>query len=122
MKRMPSDRDINGWAYHIAGVIEEKGFYTPCSIGAEPPQEITECITDGDLMLGKLMLVTTEVSEAAEAVRLGDRANFEEEVADAMIRLLDICGRCGIDIEQAIADKMAVNKERPTRHGKQTRV
>lgn len=114
--------DLNSWASHIAGVIEDNGFYTPCSIGGGIPDEVAEHITDGDLMLGKLMLVTTEVSEAAEAVRLGDRANFEEEVADAVIRLLDICGRCGIDIQAAIADKMAINEERPVRHGKQTRV
>lgn len=71
-------------------------------------------------MLGKLMLVTTEVAEAAEATRKGDRENFEEELADIIIRVLDICGTMGIDIELSVAEKMAINENRPRLHGKQS--
>ena len=39
------------------------------------------------------------------------------EMADCMIRILDWCGREGIDIERVIAEKMAYNKTRPYRHG-----
>ncbi len=88
---------------------KSKGFFTPNNISE-----------DGDLMLGKLMLVVTEVSEAAEAVRLNDFDNFREELADTFIRLLDICGTCDIDIEAEIRGKMLVNDERPIKHGKAT--
>lgn len=64
------------------------------------------------------MLVVTELAEAAEAVRHSDQKNFEEEIADTFIRLLDICGTCKIDIDKAIADKMEYNEGRPIRHGK----
>ncbi len=101
---------MNELAKQITEWREEKGFYTPSSINGP----------DGDAMLGKLMLVVTEVAEAAEAVRHGDLDNFKEEIADAFIRLLDICGAMGIDIEEEIAQKMAVNKNRPQRHGKKT--
>lgn len=66
----------------------------------------------------KLMLVVTELSEAMEAYRHEDRENFEEEIADTFIRLLDISGSVGINVEEQISKKMAVNKKRPFRHGK----
>jgi NTP pyrophosphatase (non-canonical NTP hydrolase) len=74
----------------------------------------------GDEMLGKLMLVVTEVSEAAEAVRRGDQDNYEEELADIFIRLLEICGTQGIDPEDIIERKMKINHGRPHLHGKKT--
>jgi len=78
----------------------------------------------------KLMLVVTELSEAMEAYRhwlvdqhneeLGPKrvANFREELADAMIRLLDLTHSLGIDIGNEIRAKMEVNEARPERHGK----
>lgn len=84
-------------------------------------------ITSWDNMMEKLMLVVTEVSETAEAYRaiqkcqFDDReavALFREEIADTMIRLLDICGTLNIDIEAEIERKMAINRNRPHKHGK----
>jgi len=66
----------------------------------------------------KLMLVVTEVSEAMEAYRHEDKANFAEELSDTFIRLCDIVGSLGIDIEAEIEKKMAYNKKRPFKHGK----
>jgi NTP pyrophosphatase (non-canonical NTP hydrolase) len=39
------------------------------------------------------------------------------ELADVIIRVLDMCGALGIDIAAALADKMAFNETRPYRHG-----
>ncbi|MCY9708795.1 hypothetical protein [Paenibacillus alvei] len=39
------------------------------------------------------------------------------EFADVVIRVFDACGRYGIDLERAIAEKMAYNATRPQRHG-----
>lgn len=39
------------------------------------------------------------------------------EMADIVIRVFDACGRYGIDLEQAITEKMAYNATRPQRHG-----
>lgn len=39
------------------------------------------------------------------------------ELADIIIRVLDLCGAEGIDIEGAISDKMAFNAQRPWRYG-----
>lgn len=97
----------------------------------------------------KLMLIVTELSEAMEAYRklsdedlcvlanrrmtrmsgirggsLSDASeaaifNFEEELADAAIRLLDLTASLDIDIEEAISEKMQINEGRPLRHGKE---
>lgn len=39
------------------------------------------------------------------------------ELADCMIRILDYCGRAGIDIEEVIQIKHEYNKTRPYKHG-----
>ena len=99
--------NMNKISLDVAEFVAAKGFYTPTSIEEELP------------LLGKMMLVVSELGEAAEAVRHHDEANFAEELADTVIRIYDICGRMGIDLGKAISDKMAVNEGRPYRHGKQ---
>ena len=46
------------------------------------------------------------------------RGSIEEELADAFIRLFDVCGFYGVDIESAIESKMLYNETRPKKHGK----
>lgn len=43
---------------------------------------------------------------------------FEDEIADAFLRLMDLCGAMNIDIEKHIRMKAEYNKLRPTKHGK----
>jgi NTP pyrophosphatase (non-canonical NTP hydrolase) len=43
---------------------------------------------------------------------------FQDEIADAMIRLLDLCYKMDIDIEKFIILKMEYNKLRDVKHGK----
>lgn len=84
----------------------------------------------GTRNFGELMaLVHSEVSEALEEYR--DRRGTQEihysdkgkpegipiELADVLIRVLDICGAYDIDIEHALRLKMAYNESRPWRHG-----
>lgn len=68
----------------------------------------------------KLMLIVTEVAEAMEAYREGNRANFNEEIADILIRTLDLAGRLEIDIQLETLAKMKKNFNRPYKHGKNT--
>lgn len=44
--------------------------------------------------------------------------SFEDEIADTFIRLLDLVGQLGIDIEKHIELKMQYNQTRPNKHGK----
>lgn len=94
----------------------------------------------------KLMLVASELSEALEAHRnnkfvdkdwvsivIKNRSDdsfkiyfedhvkdtFEDELADAMIRIMDLSEYRGIDLEKHIEAKMRYNKSRPYKHNKE---
>ncbi|MBN2890521.1 MAG: hypothetical protein JXL97_01515 [Bacteroidales bacterium] len=95
-----------------------------------------------------LMLIVSEVAETLEADRkdrftnvpenvvwkedwdIGEKSSdvtnfetyvkdtFEDEIADTFIRLMDLCGARGIDIEWHIKQKLAYNRTRAKKHGK----
>lgn len=75
----------------------------------------------------KIMLVVTELAELVEGLRTVEGpsskilgfTNEEEEIADAIIRLLDYSGAYGLRIGEALTAKMAHNEGRPFRHGKE---
>lgn len=64
-----------------------------------------------------LALIHSEVSEALEADRKGDKENFAEELADIVIRVFDLCGSMNIDLGTEIENKMAKNEKRDYKHG-----
>lgn len=47
----------------------------------------------------------------------GKPEGIPSELADVIIRILDYCGKEGIDIDEAIRIKHEYNKTRPYRHG-----
>jgi hypothetical protein len=66
-----------------------------------------------------IALIHSEVSEAMEGERKGlmddhlpNRPMVEVEMADAVIRIMDYCGRWGYDIGGAIIDKIEYNRNR----------
>ena len=77
------------------------------------------------------MLMTSELAEALEEWRNGHEPaqtyynpekptkpeGIPSELADVVIRIADFCGHHGIDLEAAIAEKMAYNDTRAFRHG-----
>lgn len=65
-----------------------------------------------------IALIHSELSEALEADRHGDSEHVAEELADAVIRICDLCGGLGIDLERAISKKTEANRGRPRLHGK----
>ena len=72
------------------------------------------------LVAEKLCLVHSEISEAMEGHRKGlmddklpHRPMIEVELADAVIRIADLCGALKLDLGGAVAEKMAFNAIRP---------
>lgn len=72
---------------------------------------------DARHILSLLMLVSTELAEAAEEVRKGTLEKFGEELADVVIRVFDIAFALGVDLEAAILAKMEKNEQRTYLHG-----
>lgn len=64
-----------------------------------------------------MALVHSEVSEALEAVRKRDRENFDEELADVIIRVASIAYGLGTNLDAVIAAKLAKNAKRGLHHG-----
>jgi len=101
LKLNARDKTLNGMSKLCHRIAVEKGFW-------DKKRNIGEA----------LMLIVSELSEAMEAYRKQDHENFNEELADTFIRLFDLCGGLGVDIEKEIAKKSAKNKNRPYKHGK----
>jgi NTP pyrophosphatase (non-canonical NTP hydrolase) len=66
----------------------------------------------------KLMLMVSELTEALEGARRGDDGNYGEELADAMIRILENAHANHIPIGDVLVRKVLANEDRPYLHGK----
>lgn len=112
---------LNELADEISSVSESKGFWDMDDVG------------DIGLVCTKLVLIASEVSEALATFRNEyddseedgvtkmtemQEDDFAEEVADIIIRCLDLTGYYGFDIGNIILNKMEKNRQRPYRHGK----
>lgn len=123
---------INELAQKVHENAKSKGFF-------DEPKNLGEM----------LCLIHSEVSEALEAIRTNkyakefDKKNsdyllgrgnmddwnshfkthikntFEDELADTVIRIMDLCAFKGIDLEWHIVNKMRANEMRERKHGKE---
>ena len=80
-----------------------------------------------------IALMHSELSEALEDHRAGHAptetwyepkqpvdkpCGIPSEMADVVIRVAHFCGKYGIDLDKAVAEKMEYNATRPYKHGK----
>lgn len=73
-----------------------------------------------DEKIGDIVLPPIEEHEKFKAAfEVHTKDTFEDEIADAFLRLMDLCGEYEIDIEKHIRMKAEYNELRPPKHGKE---
>ena len=92
------------------------------------PKSIVKATKDA-FISQKIGLIMSECGEALEAMRkpeyeangygIGVKDSFADEIADTIIRLLDLCGELNINIDAQIQWKMDYNNGRSEKHGKE---
>jgi NTP pyrophosphatase (non-canonical NTP hydrolase) len=107
---MVTDYGLDALAAVLHETAKEKGFWD---------EEINY-----NVIGNKLALVHSEVTEVLEAIRKNKGSeNTVEEMADVIIRLLDLYAAMMSSnllehsIDEVLNNKMSINKERPRLHG-----
>lgn len=110
MKNPIEPKQINSLANEIHSNNTENGWYDGTKVN----------------LLEKVALIHSEASELVEALRDGfdipsekipNYSKEEEECADIIIRVLDLCSYNDWDVGGAMMAKIAYNKGRGHRHG-----
>lgn len=137
---------ISEWQKKIHTWARSKGWWSSAfgpedDVDAATSVLVVENREHRALVAEKLLLVHSEITEAVEEYRKGNPfrltyefdqegmmrqasslpiakpEGFPTELADAVIRILDLAEACGIDLEGEIERKMEHNLTRPQRHG-----
>jgi len=76
---------------------------------------------ENETFLSSYVNNTTTESEQVYSSMFKERVKdtVEDELADAVIRIADLAGYLGIDLETHIKAKMRYNETRPEKHGKE---
>jgi hypothetical protein len=121
---------IKQWANAVHRNAVDHGWWEGEETTNHPPSKTTDNAHMKrliDAAIPKLLMIHSEISEGVEELREkrfntwynedGKPEGLVVELADAVIRIFDLCGALGLDIERAIAEKHEYNKGRPFRHG-----
>ena len=107
---IPYGMDLNELASTAWEIAEESGWHGG-SMGATP----------GDVQtIARLGLICSEAGEAMDEARKGDDVALAFELADVIIRTVELAACLGVDLDEAVVQKMHKNRARldvPARAG-----
>lgn len=112
----PPDMVDQAIADIVKGVTEKRGRYHdyyPCNAGGLC---VDDCNEEGVTCGSRIY--NPEHPDAPCSARSKKPEGVAVELADAVIRIADLCGHLGIDLDAVIEEKMAYNADRPYKHGK----
>lgn len=124
--------ELNKLAKTIADGNEKRGFWDDVTAWSDvtAAEFADPTWVERAFAVEKLALIGTEVSEAIEELRDGRELTatyhredgkpegVPSELADVLIRVLDFAGFHGIDVDKAVAEKLAYNETRGHKHGR----
>lgn len=122
------DGELNKFCKDVNAVVVSKGFwsdmhYSISALETAGADDMAVKATHDAFISQKISLIMAEGGETLEAMRkdnygLEKKDTFEDEIADQIIRLCDLCGELNIDIEKQIQWKLKHNESRPAKHDK----
>lgn len=77
-----------------------------------------ECMNDGEPCSPDTKCDYLDGAECSVGDRYSKPEGIAVEVIDALIRILDWCGKEGLDVDELVRVKHEYNKTRPYKHGK----
>lgn len=114
-----------------------RGFWDDCTVAADlqaradPELQKAGALLERALISEKLMLIVSEAAEGLEELRSGKSVvetyykpekpdkpeGFPSEIADILIRVFDLAGGLGIDLQEITETKLGYNATRGFKHG-----
>jgi len=113
---------VNSLAFEAHKTATEHGFYEEfdnmqdyLSANDQPDMH---AFTHQQMALAQLAKIASEVGEAVGAIQHGEYFQLHEELADIIIRTLDLAEFLDCRIGDCVMLKMEKNRHRPYKHGK----
>lgn len=120
--KTPIGSVINSLAYEAHEAARSKGFYEEIEdlqdylqVNDQPEKH---AVAGTSHTLAQLAKIASEVGEAVSAIQHGEYLELREELADIIIRTLDLAGYLDFRIGDCVILKMEKNRNRPYKHGK----
>lgn len=120
---MPSNADngitfsLKQWQREVHALARANGFWDHETVGSTDFEGYGAHLNPS-IVPEKLALITGEASEALEEHRDDNDEKMEVELADIIIRVLDLAEYKGFDMDRAVEAKHKKNLSRPYLHGR----